>query len=69
MQCSFHLKRDRILKKPQCYSNSVIYIVYIIVLVTYVTVKRQATRKKPWRQGENTPTILQMEKLRKEEKS
>ena len=33
----------------------------------YVTVKGQATRKKPWRQGKTAPTILQME--RKEEKS
>ena len=35
----------------------------------YVTVKGQATRKKPWRQGKTAPTILQMEKLRKEERS
>ena len=30
----------------------------------YVTVKGQATRKKPWRQSKTTPTILQMEKSR-----
>ena len=42
---------------------------YTIVLVTYVTVKGQATRKKPWRQGESAPILLQMEKSRKEEKS
>ena len=42
---------------------------YIIVLITYVTVKGQVTHKKPWQQGKPTPTILQMKKLRKEEKS
>ena len=36
----------------------------------HVMVKGQATRKKPWRQSETVPKILQMEKLlRKEEKS
>ena len=35
----------------------------------HVMVKGQATRKKPWRQSETAPKILQMEKLRKEEKS
>ena len=41
------------------------YFLYIIVLVTYVMVKGQATQKKPWQQGETAPTILQMEKPRR----
>ena len=38
---------------------------YNIVLVTYVTVKGEATRKKPWRQGKTAPTILVREELEK----
>ena len=51
------------------YNNNNNNNLYVIVLVTYVTVKGQATRKKPWRQGETAPILLQMEKSRKEEKS
>ena len=42
---------------------------YIIVLVTYVTVKGQATRKKPWQQSKTTPTIFANGKVKREEKS
>ena len=36
-------------------------VIYIIVLVMYVIVKVQATRKKPWEQSETAPIIWQME--------
>ena len=52
-----------------CRDGQLFNNLYIIVLVTYVTVKGQAKRKKPWRQGKTVPTILQMQKSRKEDMS